>query len=69
MDEQRGESLAIGSKGTLSVTDGGEVQQTQAAENGGFFLGGGSMSVDSSSIAEAGTVGGAQSGLSDDRPQ
>ena len=57
-----GTSLAIGAKGTLSITDGGEVQQTQAAENGGFFLGGGSMSVDSSSIAEAGTLGGAQAG-------
>ena len=55
-------SLAIAAKGTLSVTDGGEVQQTQAANNGGFFLAGGSMSVDSSSIAEAGTVGGAQAG-------
>src|ERR1700722_9381445 len=54
-------SLAIAAKGTLSVTDGGEVQQTQ--ESGGFFLGGGSMSVDSSSIAEAGTVGGAQAGF------
>ena len=30
---------------------------------GGFFLGGGSMSVDSSSTAEAGTVGGAQIGF------
>ena len=55
-------SLAIAAKGTLSVTDGGEVQQTQAANNGGFFLAGGSMSVDSTSIAEAGTVGGAQVG-------
>jgi T5SS/PEP-CTERM-associated repeat protein len=54
-------SLAIAAKGTLSVTDGGEVQQTQ--ESGGFFLGGGSMSVDSSSTAEAGTVGGAQTGF------
>ena len=58
-----GSSLAIDSSGTLSITDGGEVQQTQAEENGGFFLGGGSLSVDSSSIAEAGTVGGAQTGF------
>ncbi len=58
-----GELIAIGSKGTLSVTDGGEVQQTQAAENGGFFLGGGSMSVDSSSVAEAGNLGGARAGF------
>ena len=64
-----GSSLAIDSSGTLSITDGGEVQQTQATGNGGFFLGGGSMSVDSSSIAEAGTVGGAQSGLFYHRPQ
>jgi T5SS/PEP-CTERM-associated repeat protein len=55
-----GTSLAVGPSGTLSITDGGEVQQTQ--ESGGFFLGGGSMSVDSSSIAEAGTVGGAETG-------
>ena len=56
-----GYGISVGSSGTLSVTAGGEVQQTQ--ETGGFFLGGGSMSVDSSSIAEAGTVGGAQIGF------
>jgi T5SS/PEP-CTERM-associated repeat protein len=56
-----GYGISVGPLGTLSVTDGGEVQQTQ--ETGGFFLGGGSMSVDSSSIAEAGTVGGAQTGF------
>ena len=67
VDEQRGDSLAMAAKGTLSVTDGGEVEQTR--ESGGFFLGGGSMSVDGSSIAEAGTLGGAQGGLSDHRPQ
>ena len=55
-------SLAIAAKGTLSVTDGGEVQQTQAAGNGGFFLAHGAMSVDGTSIAEAGTAGGAQAG-------
>ena len=55
-------SLSVGPSGTLSITDGGEVQQTQATGNGGFFLGGGSMSVDASSIAEAGTLGGAQAG-------
>ena len=48
--------------GTLSITDGGEVQQTQATGNGGFFLGGRLVSVDASSIAEAGTLGGAQAG-------
>ncbi len=58
-----GSSIAVGPSGTLSVTNGGEVQQTQAAGNGGFFLGGGSLSVDSSSIAEAGTFGGAQAGF------
>ena len=56
-----GYGISVGASGTLSVTAGGEVQQTQ--ETGGFFLGGGSMSVDSSSIAEAGTVGGAQIGF------
>ena len=58
-----GSSIAVGPSGTLSVTNGGEVQQTQATGNGGFFLAHGSMSVDSSSIAEAGTLGGAQAGF------
>ena len=61
MDEQRREIARHGSSGTLSVADGGEVQQTQTT--GGFFLAHGSMSVDSSSVAEAGTVGGAQAGF------
>ena len=47
--------------GTLSVLNGGEVQQTQRP--GGFFLADGTMSVDGSSIAEAGTLGGAQTGF------
>ena len=58
-----GYSLSIDDGGTLSITNGGEVQQTQATGKGGFFLANGSMSVDSSSIAEAGTVGGAQAGF------
>ena len=56
-----GFALDVGPSGTLSVTDGGEVQQTPSS--GGFFLAHGSMSVDSSSSAEAGTVGGAQKGF------
>jgi len=55
-------ALGVGSTGTLSITDGGEVQQTRASYYGGFFLAGGSMSVDSTSIAEAGTLGGAKAG-------
>ena len=58
-----GYSLSIDDGGTLSITNGGEVQQTQATGRGGFFLANGSMSVDGSSIAEAGTVGGAQAGF------
>jgi T5SS/PEP-CTERM-associated repeat protein len=56
-------ALGVGSGGTLSITDGGEVQQTRATGYGGFFLAGGSMSVDGSSIAEAGTLGGAKAGF------
>ena len=56
-----GSSVGVGPSGTLYVTNGGEVQQTQAT--GGFFFANGSMSVDSSSITEAGTVGGAQTGF------
>ena len=61
-------ALGVGPLGTLSITDGGEVQQTRATGFGGFFLAGGSMSVDGTSIAEAGTRRG-ESGLFDDRPQ
>jgi fibronectin-binding autotransporter adhesin len=55
-----GTSIAVGPLGAISVSDGGEVQETQVS--GGFFLAHGSMSVDSSSSAEAGTVGGAKAG-------
>ena len=48
-----GEALGVGASGTLTIASGGKVQQTQAADNGGFFLAGGTMSVDGSSIAEA----------------
>jgi T5SS/PEP-CTERM-associated repeat protein len=58
-----GEALGVGASGTLTIASGGKVQQTQAAENGGFFLAGGTMSVDGSSIAEAGTLGGAKAGF------
>ena len=47
--------------GTLSVTNGGEVQQTQAFRR--LFPGAWLDSVDGSSIAEAGSVGGAQTGF------
>lgn len=56
-------ALGVGALGTLSITDGGEVQQTRATGYGGFFLAGGSMSLDSTSIAEAGTLGGAKAGF------
>ncbi len=55
-----GDGLGVGLNGELSIADGGEVQQTDPS--GGFYLAQGSMSVDSTSIAEAGTVGGAQAG-------
>ena len=45
-----GFGLDIGPSGTLSVANGGEVQQTRAS--GDIFLDHGSMSVDSSSIAD-----------------
>jgi T5SS/PEP-CTERM-associated repeat protein len=56
-----GTSIAVGPQGVISVTHGGEVQETQ--DSGGFFLAHGSISVDSSSIVEAGSVGGARTGF------
>jgi T5SS/PEP-CTERM-associated repeat protein len=53
-------SVTVGwqGQGTLTVADGGEVQAAQ-----GFFLANnGSISVDSASTLEAGTVGGAEAG-------
>jgi T5SS/PEP-CTERM-associated repeat protein len=51
-----GSSVGVGPSGTLNVSNGGEVQAH------GFYFANGSMSVDGSSVMEAGTVGGAQTG-------
>ena len=54
-------SIGVGwqGQGTLTVSDGGDVQAAQ-----GFFLANnGSISVDSASTLEAGTVGGAEAGF------
>ena len=52
-----GSSVGVGPSGTLNVSNGGEVQAQ------GYYFANGSMSVDGSSVMEAGTVGGAQTGF------
>jgi T5SS/PEP-CTERM-associated repeat protein len=52
-----GTSIGVGPSGTLNVNNGGDVQAQ------GYYFAQGSMSVDGSSVMEAGTFGGAQTGF------